>query len=189
VFDAWRELLDRECFAENHTGMSWQEGQALLYQGRGAIMLMGAFVVPNFPPETAGKIGFVQFPEIVPGVPVAEDAPTNAVLIPGRATNIETGKRFLEFMMRADVQENYNRITRTLPVNTASAVAGDPFLRQGKAMLESAAALAQYFDRDTSEELAIIAMRGFQRFMVEPDSRDAVIAEIERARRRIMGLN
>jgi multiple sugar transport system substrate-binding protein len=45
--------------------------------------------------------------------------------------------------------------------------------------------LTQYFDRDTSEDLATIAMKGFQEFMMFPDRLDAVLETIERARKRI----
>ena len=34
VFAAWRELLARNCFSANHASASWQESQALLYQGK-----------------------------------------------------------------------------------------------------------------------------------------------------------
>jgi multiple sugar transport system substrate-binding protein len=55
----------------------------------------------------------------------------------------------------------------------------------GKELLERADGLAQFFDRDTSEDLATIAMKGFQEFMVNPERRDKVIDDIERARKRI----
>jgi multiple sugar transport system substrate-binding protein len=70
-------------------------------------------------------------------------------------------------------------------VNQAAAIADDRFLRMGKELLERADGLAQFFDRDTSEDLATIAMKGFQEFMVNPERRDKVIDDIERARKRI----
>ena len=185
VFDRWRELLDKNCFADNHTGMTWQESQALLYQAKGAMMLMGAFVVQSFPPDIADKIGFVPFPEIAADVSRAEEAPMNSVHVPARAANIDGGKAFAAFMMRADVQEAYNRATGTLPPNQEAGVPAVPLLQEGRSLLASATAISQYFDRDTSEDLALIAMRGFQEFMVKPDRRDKVVAEIERARQRI----
>jgi hypothetical protein len=64
--------------------------------------------------------------------------------------------------------------------------AGDLF-DQGRDLLAKADGLAQYFDRDTSEDLANIAMKGFQEFMMYPDRLDSVLATIERARQRIYG--
>jgi multiple sugar transport system substrate-binding protein len=57
VFERWRELVDQDFFAPNHVGMTWQESQALLYQGRAAMMLIGNFITPNFPPEIRDDIG------------------------------------------------------------------------------------------------------------------------------------
>jgi multiple sugar transport system substrate-binding protein len=185
VFDHWAELVRRKCFVATHVGMSWQEAQALLYQGRAAMMHIGSFIVPNFLPEVAASMELAPFPTVNAGVPVAEDAPTNSVHVPVRAGNPEGGKRFLAFMMRADIQETYNRAMNVLPVNRLAAVAEDRFLQRGREILASAADYAQFFDRDTNEELAAIAMRGFQEFMVAPERRDAIMANIERARQRI----
>jgi multiple sugar transport system substrate-binding protein len=185
VFDHWQQLLDRDCFIENHTAMSWQESQALLYQGKGAMMLMGGFVVPNFPPEIRDKMAYAPFPEVVPGVARAEEAPMNSAHVPAKAHNIPGGKAFLAFMLRADVQEAYNKATGTLPPNLNAKVLPDPLFAKAQALLAGASGIAQYFDRDTSEQLAVIAMRGFQEFMVRPERRDKVITEIERARQRI----
>jgi multiple sugar transport system substrate-binding protein len=51
VFAKWQELLDKGYFVKNHASVSWQESQALLYQGKSAMMLIGNFIAANFPPE------------------------------------------------------------------------------------------------------------------------------------------
>jgi multiple sugar transport system substrate-binding protein len=89
--------------------------------------------------------------------------------------------------MRADVQERINRATLTIPVDTRAAVADDRFLVEGQALLQRAAGLSQFFDRDTNEDLAAVAMKGFQEFMLHPQRLDTVLAGIERARMRIYG--
>jgi len=185
LFLKWQELLDLGCFAKNHASLSWQESQALLYQGRAAMMLIGNYIVPNFPPEVRDRMDFAPFPAISPGVGRFEDAPMNSIHIPARARNKDDAKRFLAYVLRADVQEKINRALLLLPVNRNSAVADDRFLKKGQALLTNAEALAQFFDRDTDEDLATIAMKGFQEFMINPERLDAVLAGIERARRRI----
>jgi multiple sugar transport system substrate-binding protein len=89
--------------------------------------------------------------------------------------------------MRADVQESLNKATLQIPVNLRAAVADDRFIIRGRDLLARADGLAQYFDRDTSEDLANIAMKGFQEFMLYPDRLDTILAAIERARIRIYG--
>lgn len=111
----------------------------------------------------------------------------NSVHIPARARNKEGAKRFLAFVARKDVQEGINRALLQIPVNREAAIADDRFLALGRELLEEADALTQYFDRDTSEDLATAAMKGFQEFMVRPDRLDQILEEIERNRRRIYG--
>jgi multiple sugar transport system substrate-binding protein len=187
VFAAWRELLARNCFSANHASASWQESQALLYQGKSAMMLIGNYIVPNFPAAVRERMAFARFPIVNPEVADYEEAPMNTLHIPARAANKADARRFLAFVMRADVQERINRATLTIPVNTNAQVADDRFLVEGRALLHGAAGLSQFFDRDTSEDLATVAMKGFQEFMLKPERLDVVLAGIERTRTRVYG--
>jgi multiple sugar transport system substrate-binding protein len=187
VLTAWNELVARNCFSANHASASWQESQALMYQGKSAMMLIGNYIVPNFPATVRDRMEFARFPVVNPAVPPFEEAPMNTVHIPARAANKTDARRFLAFVMRADVQEEINRATLTIPVNKRAAVADDRFLVQGRELLRNAPGLSQFFDRDTNEDLAVVAMKGFQEFMLNPQRADAVLAGIERARSRIYG--
>ena len=187
VFAHWKELLDKKCFVADHTSLSWQEAQSQLYQGTGAMMLIGDFITQSFPPEMAPKMALSDFPPITPGLPRAEEAPVESVHIPAGAKNKADARKFLQFMMRADVQTTINRIEKQIPENTHATVLDDRFLQQGQTMLNSAADLTQFLDRDTSEDLATIAMKGFQEFMVRPARLDRILDGIERARQRIYG--
>lgn len=185
VFARWRELLELGCFAKNHASLSWQESQALLYQGRAAMMLIGNYIVANFPPELRDRMDFAPFPAIRHPAGKFEEAPTNSIHIPAAARNKPDAKRFLAYVLRADVQERINRALLLLPLNQKAAIAGDRFLQKGQALLANAEALSQFFDRDTNEDLATIAMKGFQEFMINPERLDQVLEGIERARKRI----
>jgi multiple sugar transport system substrate-binding protein len=187
VFAYWRELLGRNCFSANHTSSTWQEAQPLLYQGRAAMMLSGNYIVANFPPETRPLVDFAPFPIVSADVGRFEEAPMNTLHVPARARNKDDARRFLAFVLRADVQEELNRTLLQLPVNTRARAAADRYLEQGRALLAGADGLAQFFDRDTSEDLAVVAMKGFQEFMVYPDRLDAILDAIESARARIYG--
>jgi multiple sugar transport system substrate-binding protein len=185
VFAKWRELLDLGCFARNHASLSWQESQALLYRGRAAMMLIGNYIVPNFPPEVRDRMDFAPFPAMRFAAGRFEEAPTNSIHIPAGAGNKEDARRFLAYVLRADVQERINRALLLLPVNSKAAIADDRFLKKGQALLANAEALSQFFDRDANEDLATIAMKGFQEFMINPERLDSVLDGIERARKRI----
>ncbi len=99
VFEKWAELVRPGYFIDNHAAYTWQESQPLLYQGKGAMYLIGNFITPEFPADVRDKMGFFQFPEIVPGVPMFEDAPTDTAHIPAKAKNKADARRFLEFIM------------------------------------------------------------------------------------------
>jgi multiple sugar transport system substrate-binding protein len=187
VFDKWRELLDRDCFNRNHAGLSWQEAQAMLFQGKAAMMLIGSFMVPNIPPELETRIALAAFPPITEGVPRAEEAPMNSIHMPALAKNTAAAKRFLAFMMREDVQSAYNARMKTLPANRRAAAGASRLLGESRALLEGAAGFSQFLDRDANEELARVAMAGFQEFMLAPDRLDAILDRIEATRARIFG--
>ena len=189
VFGKWKELLDKGCFVKNHASVSWQESQSLLFQGKGAMMLIGNFITPNFPKDIAPSMQFSAFPTIDPSVPAAEDAPMDSIHIPAKAKNKADAKKFLAFVLTAPVQTEINAALLQVPVNSQASVADDRFLRQGKELLGDAKGIAQFFDRDTSEDLATIGMKGFQEFMIAPDHLDSVLADLETARKRIYGGN
>ena len=73
-----------------------------------------------------------------------------------------------------------------LPVNNQSSVdTSDKFVVQGFEMLNNAYALAQFFDRDVTGEMANLGMQAFQEFMVRPNQLDAILSRLETARQRI----
>lgn len=187
VFAHWKQLLDHRCFVKDHASSSWQESQSLLYQGKAAMMLIGNFITPNFPPEVSKEMAFAPFPVIDPAMGGAEDAPMETIAIPTKAKNKDDAKTFLGFVLRADVQDAMNKVFLQIPVNRESGVADDTFLRQGKDLLSHTQHLAQFFDRDTSEDLATGGMKGFQEFMIKPERVDHVLDDLERARKRIYG--
>jgi multiple sugar transport system substrate-binding protein len=187
VFENWAQLIKPGYVTANHAAIDWQDALPLLAQGKAATYLMGNFAVA--PLKDAGMtndtLGFFQFPEITPGIPMAEDAPTDTVHIPSGAKNKEDAKKFLAFLAQADTQTKINAELGQLPVNNQSSVADDPFLKDGFVMLSNAYALAQFFDRDAPAEMAKVGMEGFQEFMVKPDNIDRILDRLEKARQRI----
>ena len=184
----WIELLDANFFLENHAAYSWQEALAPMVQGDAAMYVMGNFAVA--PLRDAGltddQLGFFPFPEITPGVPIAEDAPTDTMHIPANAKNKEDARKFLAFLARADVQTKLNATLGQLPVNKDSEVADDKFLQAGFELLSNAeGGIAQFFDRDAPAEMAKAGMEGFQEFMVKPDRLDQILDRLETVRTRV----
>lgn len=187
TFEQLGRIVEPGYLTENHAAIDWQDAAALLVQGKAANYVMGNFAVATFKDGgmTEDNLGFMPFPEITPGIPRAEDAPTDTVHIPAGAKNVEDAKRFLAFLARPDTQTKLNAALGQLPVNNQSTVAEDPYLTAGFQMLSEAHGLAQFFDRDAPAEMAVIGMEGFQEFMVLPQNLDQILERLEQARQRI----
>lgn len=184
VFDIWGDMIKRGHFLENHATYSWQEAQAPLIAGDAAMYLIGNFMIPDM--ESAGVVdnmGFFQFPVINPSVGIFEDAPTDTIHIPAKAKNIESAKLFMKFMARPDIQGMMTEINGTLAANKNAPSPDDRFREAGARMLGESDGLAQFYDRDTSPEMAKVGMEGFQEFMVYPDREDAIRQRIDTERK------
>jgi len=195
---AWTDESVKKVFAElgrlqpyltaNHAAIDWQDAAALLVQGKAANYVMGNFAVGVFKEGgmTNDNLGFLVFPEITPGLPRAEEAPTDTIHIPAGAKNVEDAKKFLAFVASAEAQTKWNAAVGQLPTNKGSSVdASDPFLSAGFEMLSSAYALAQFFDRDAPAEMAKAGMEGMQEFLVKPERMDAILDRLEKVRQRV----
>jgi multiple sugar transport system substrate-binding protein len=188
VFAQWAKLVEPGYITANHAAIDWQDAAALLVQGKAANYVMGNFAVATFKEGgmTNDNLGFMPFPEITPGIPRAEDAPTDTIHIPAGAQNVEDAKLFLAYVASADAQTKLNAALGQLPTNKDSTVAADdPYISAGFELLSNAHALAQFFDRDAPAEMAKIGMEGFQQFMVQPGELENILTRLEEARVRI----
>jgi multiple sugar transport system substrate-binding protein len=187
TFAKWGELVKMGAFLENHAALDWQDAYPLMAQGKAGMYLMGNFIVA--PLKEAGltndNLGFFQFPEITPGIPMAEDAPTDTLHIPSGAKNKDNAMKFLAYVAKAETQAKWNATLGQLPVNNKAASPDDPFLKAGFSMLSGAYALAQFYDRDAPAEMAKAGMEGFQEFMVKPDNLDKILDKLEKTRQRV----
>jgi multiple sugar transport system substrate-binding protein len=195
---AWTDQKVRDVFDQlakiqpyvtaNHAAIDWQDAAALLVQGKAANYVMGNFAVGVFKEGgmTNDNLGFQPFPEITPGIPRSEDAPTDTIHIPAGAKNPDDAKKFLAFVASADAQSKLNKAIGQLPTNKNSTVPqDDPYLVAGFQMLSTAHALSQFFDRDAPAEMAKAGMEGIQEFLVKPQNLDAILERLEKARQKI----
>jgi multiple sugar transport system substrate-binding protein len=184
TFENWKVLVDKGYFLKNHASYSWQEAQPFMYNGKAAMYLIGNFIVPNFPKELDGKMGFFQFPQIDPAIGMAEDAPMDTIHIPAKAANKDDARKFLAFMARAENQTLVNEALLQIPPHAKAKAPDDFFLNKGVEMLNNASGTAQFYDRDTDPSMAQEGMKGFQEFMVKPERLDAILDRLERVRQR-----
>ncbi len=186
VFEIWGDMARKGYFLENHATFSWQEAQAPMINGEAAMYLIGNFIVPSLADAgVADQTGYFQFPVINADVRTYEEAPTDTLHIPAKAKNKADAKRFLAFVARADVNNEVATSIGNLPPNSKAPEPSDRFLKIGFKVLSESAGLAQFYDRDTTPEMAKEGMKGFQEFMVKPEREKQIRARIDKARQRI----
>ena len=186
VFDHWDQLVKPGYYLANHAGMDWQDAIPAFVKGEAAMYLMGNFAVDPMKKGglTEAQLGFMQFPKIA-DVPRAEDAPTDTMHIPSKAKNKADARRFLAYAASAPVQTQVNAILGQLAVNKDATPPTDVYLKDGFALLSSAYALGQFYDRDAPAEMAKAGMEGFQHYMVKPQDRKEILEQLESVRKRV----
>ncbi len=182
TMENWAQMIDECGFVENHTSMSWQDAIAPFANGDAAMYVMGNFSVDGY--KNAGltndQIDYFQFPEITPGIPMAEEAPADAFFIPSGAKNKDEARKFLAFIAQPEIQSKWNETIGQLPPNSRATVSDDKFIQEGFAVVSNAAGLAQFYDRDAPAEMAKAGMEGFQKFMVDTSTMMEVLEELDR---------
>ena len=186
TFKNWAKAIDAGCFMDDHQNYSWQEAQPPLINGEAASYLIGNFIVNNLPEETQAQLDFYQFPPIDPSLELGEDAPTEIIFMPANAQNVENGKKFMAFFAQPENLTAMNNVLGQLSTHSGSAAPSDRFQKAGAEML-SKSKTAQFFDRDTTPEMAKAAMQLMVDFMLEPENMMEILEEIEEERSRIFG--
>ncbi len=186
AFEPWRQLLDNGYFLENAASYTWQEAVPFMVRGEAAMYLMGQFLLDSVPDEIENDVDFFQFPVIDASVPLGEDAPTDGYMIPAKAKNVEAAKKFLTFLASPEAQqiqvEKAGRIVtnKEIPMDLYPAPT-----QKGIQMMQAVDALAQFYDRDTTPEMADKGMDGFMEYWYKPDNIEQILNRLEKDRQRI----
>ena len=186
VFEYWGELLENDYFLEDAAAYTWQEALEPFIAGDAAMYLMGDFIRDSLPDEAEADLDFFRFPIIDPSVPIGEDAPTDGFFIAANSQHPEAAKEFLAYLGGVDYQTLFAEDLGRLPTN--SGVDRTMFTAQqqkGMELIDGADFVAQFYDRDTTPELADEGMNAFMAFWDDPDSIADLLADLEAARQEI----
>ena len=183
TFDKWNELFEHNCFIEDPAAYSWQEAIPFMTNGDAAMYLMGGFILDSYPDELEDDLDFFRFPIIDPEMPVGEDAPTDGYFMAVNARNLDDGKDFLAFMGSQEVQQMAFDDMGRLPTRTDVDISGADYATQkGINLIQTADLIVQFYDRDTTPEMADAGMDGFMEFWDDPESIDDILEELEATR-------
>ena len=186
TFRHWRELLDKNAFIENPEALEWQDAVTPMYKGETAMYLMGGFIVDSYPDDGEEDLDFFRFPIINPDVPVGEDAPTDGFFAAAGAKNVEQAKQFLAYVGGRESQEKAAQELGRIAIHTEVPLEiYEPAVQKGIQMLQESDYIAQFYDRDTSPEMAEKGMAAFVEFWNSPDDVDSILDALDEERKRI----
>ncbi|MCE7011139.1 ABC transporter substrate-binding protein [Kibdelosporangium philippinense] len=185
VFDRWKTVLPY--FDPQGTAIPFQDATTSLLQGRTAMMLIGTFFADSAPKDQLADIDFFQFPIIDPAVPVAEEGPMDGFFASARSSHVAQTKEFLSYVATAEAQELYAKASTStvLPVNTGAKANSSPLVDKGKKLLDSAAEITQFFNRDSSDALQPTADTALIKFFNQPNNVDGILSEWQSAAEKV----
>jgi multiple sugar transport system substrate-binding protein len=185
VFDAMAQVLPY--FDKSVLGLTHNQAMADFAQGKSAMYLLGAWAQPSVPEDRRDDLAFFQFPILDPSVPVAEEAPTDGFIASVKTDKPELTKKFLSYIASADVQSELMKGQQgtALAANPDASQSLDPLAQQGKEMLESAAQVTQFFNRDAGDAQQAPADAALTEFIANPDKAAAIMTEWQAASERL----
>ncbi len=188
VFDHWRQLYEHNCFLPDSAAYDWQGGLDFMNRGEAAMYLMGGFITDSVPDDIESDYDFAMFPVINPDVPIGIDAPTDAYFMSVNAPNPQGAFDFLAFLGSQEAQQfaadELGRLPTRTDVDTANFTEAQ---QKGIALVQSADYVAQFYDRDTTPEMAEAGLNAFAEFIADPAGADvmALLESLEADRVRI----
>jgi len=184
--DYWAPLIENGYFIEDPAAYSWSEALQFLINGEAAMYLMGDFLRDSYPDEEEANLDFFRFPIIDPAVPVGEDAPTDGYFIAANAQHVEEAKQFIAFLGGVEAQQYFADNLGRLPTNMEVDTGGfTDMQKKGLALIQSADFVAQFYDRDTTPEMADVGMNGFMEFWDNPGDIADILARLEATRQEV----
>ena len=185
VFDRWSEALPY--FDPNGTALPFQDATTALLQSRTGMMLIGTFFADSTPKDQLDDIDFFRFPVIDPKVPLAEEAPTDGYFAGARTGRADQVKEFLRYLATAEAQETYLKASSgtALPTHPDAKDSGTALVVKGRKLIEDAAEITQYFNRDSSDALAPTADTALIRFLAKPKEIGSILTTWQRDAQKI----
>jgi len=181
--DYWAPLINKGYFIKDPASYAWAEAIPFMTNGQAGMYLMGDFIRDSFPKEKLDDLGFFRFPIIDPGVPVGEDAPTDGYFIAADSVHPELAKTLLAYFGSAEAQEYMAQELGRLVTNRK--VPNSIFnenQKKGMELIDGADYVAQFYDRDTTPEMADRGMNGFMEFWSDPSKAKAILDRLEATR-------
>jgi len=182
----WAPLVQRGYFIDNAASYTWQEAIPFMSDGKAAMYLMGGFIRDSYPSEQVDDLDFFRFPVLDSSVPVGEDAPTDGYFIAANSQHPEAAKKLLAYFGSVEAQTyNAKELKRLATNSDVDLSIYNAVQQKGIKMIQSADFVAQFYDRDTTPEMADEGMNGMMEFWDHPDRIDSILKRLETVRKEV----
>ncbi|QSB17123.1 carbohydrate ABC transporter substrate-binding protein [Natronosporangium hydrolyticum] len=186
VMERYRELLPY--FDPNGRSQSWQDAVTPLVNKSAGMYLIGAFITQLVPEDELDDIDFFRVPVIDSAVPLAEEAPTDGYFASANSTDPEGAMSLLAHLASPEAQQKFIELSASSNLPTSPDVdtsSFSPLVQKGIELLNESAAITQFFNRDSSDELQTTADDALTRFLDRPDDVDTILADWQSAAARV----
>ena len=184
--ETWAPLIKKGYFIDNAASYTWQEAIPFMSDGKAAMYLMGGFIRDSYPSEQVDDLDFFRFPVLDSSVPVGEDAPTDGYFIAANSQHSEEAKKLLAFFGSAEAQTYNARELERLATNSDVDLSiYNEVQQKGIKMIQGADFVAQFYDRDTTPEMADEGMNGMMEFWDHPERIDSILDRLETVRQEV----
>jgi multiple sugar transport system substrate-binding protein len=187
VMDHYKQLL--EFFDPKGRSYSWQDAVTPLASKKAGMYLIGAFISSAVPSDTGDDLDFFRVPIIDPSVPVAEEAPTDGYFASAKSKNVAGAKELLSYLASAPAQELFIKesASSNLPTSPQVSTSGfSPLVQKGITLLNESAAITQFFNRDSSDELQSTADTALTKFLDSPGDVNSILASWQSSAQKVL---
>ena len=190
VFTEWARFIDAGYFIDNPAAYAWAEAIPFMGDESAAMYLMGDFIRDSFPEDllASGDLDFFRFPIYDSSLPIGEDAPTDGYFISAQAKNSEEAKDLLAYFGSVEVQEYFAKTMNRLSTNSGvDRGLYNESQQKGIAMIEDTDFVAQFYDRDTTPEMANFGMDIMMEFWAKhsPSDIENYVRRLEKKREEV----
>ena len=186
VMDHYKQLL--EFFDPSGRSYSWQDAVTPLANKKAGMYLIGAFITSAVAKDVADDIDFFRVPVIDSAVPLAEEAPTDGYFASAKSKNTQGAKDLLSYLAAPDAQQQFISLSKSsnLPTSPKVDTSGfSPLVQKGIKMLNDSAAITQFFNRDSSDELQTTADTALTKFLDSPGDVNTILASWQAAAKKV----
>jgi multiple sugar transport system substrate-binding protein len=181
VFDKWKQLIDAGFFLEQSDKWAWLEAMPYMYHQKAGMTLIGNFFSGSMPKALVDDFKFFKFPVIDGKVAMYEEAPLDLLMVPQYANFSTNVQKLLLVFASKEFQAEFNEVSGMISPNIKAGENQDYFIQQGQKTLAEAKGLSQFFDRDTSQEMAASAIPILKQFLINANI-DKTTDALEKAR-------